>query len=290
MTRKVFLRNLRFALIFAGFRRNERNDIVADYDVFLRQEQMSEQSGEVVTNELDEPVTIALNLVHQSKQKHHIGEFVLKNWGIFRPLIGLIIFLGITSIYRSITTYPFNQFGLILTGTGIAYMALVILTLHTALKEKITAPNFYRSQAFLIVSNALILFSALFFIAFSSSNVSLRLAYWMLNSVQIQSFWFTTGLAEIRLVLLLIAIVIATLALIGVWNGKAERFITAIHAVGFAVYLDIMHRIWDALFCIELYWTQIYKIWTIYAVALAVTVISAWFMKRRNGRMIRNVT
>jgi O-antigen/teichoic acid export membrane protein len=107
----------------------------------------------------------------------------------------------------------------------------------------------------------------------------MNLVFWVLENYQRQ--WLTNGLSEIRMTILIITIVIGLWAVLGVWRGKTERFITAAHAVGFSVYLETVYKLWGALDDINTYWGQIARTGSVYIVTLIITIFFVFVISKQ---------
>ncbi|MCL2576890.1 MAG: DUF1700 domain-containing protein [Defluviitaleaceae bacterium] len=281
MTRKDFLRKLRFAL-WGGFTCNERRDVISDYEGFFVQGQSEGISESSIAEGLGDPTAIAFNLANESGKWMPIGALILKYLTQIYFAFGGIIFFGTALVY-----YNMNA-DVTLVIAGILCVCLMSVSLFFALKMKMTVPNFRKGFKGLLFTNLTILILAAFCIIFFNSRASMDFAFWVFENFQSQRLRLTTGLLEIRMICFLIAAFIGIWGIVGTWKGKTERFISAVHAVGFCVYLETVYKLWQSLNDIELYWRPAARASLVYVISIIITIISVFVLKAYGKGAVAN--
>lgn len=223
---------------------------------------------------------------HNYSLKTLIGMIFLKCERIIYLLTGVAMSLSVVFAFHSFYLYFLDFSEYTLLPGAILYLVLLILSLYISLKPSITSLKFSRGQIFPVISNTLILAMAVFCFISLNSDIVTRFAFWVTEHT-VQSRWLTNGTSEIRLIILAVTLGIGVRAFHGVWRKReVERIITLIHAVGFAVYLETVGKIWNTLSDIHLYRILVAQATAVYGIAVLFLIAVAWTVKKRgNGNV-----
>jgi uncharacterized membrane protein len=283
MTKNIFLRKLRIAL-WGGFSRGEREDVISDYEGFFEQGKSDGKNESDIAEELGDPRVIALNLAEESGKLMPAGALVLKYSERIRYLLGIFIFFGslwvFLGAYSNMNAFYFYSMLL----SSVNCVVLMTVALYLVLKRKMSKADFRRGLAGFIFANAVIGLLALLCIVFFNSTASLDLAFWALENVN--SPWITNGITEIRKFCMVVAICIGVWSVLAVWRGKTGGFISAVHAIGFYMYLETLYLSWQYLDSIDEYWIKTPKVGLVYLAGIIIAALSVLIIKKgavKNG-------
>jgi uncharacterized membrane protein len=283
MDKKWFLQRLRFAL-WGGYNRSERKDIIADYESFFAQEQSNGLSEIDIITKLGDPTTVVLNLIKESGKPMPFGALIQKYSEHISFFMGAIVFFALALIFHSMRSYQYEDMTLVTS--GIICSVIMIISLYFALKAKMKETDFRQRYKKIIISNAVLFVLAIFCCVFFNSKASMDLAFWVLENFQPQRL--TNGLSEIRMIIFLITMGIGIWAIIGVWRGKTEKFITAVHAVGFSIYLETVYKLWRVLSDIDIYWEQVAKTSLVYFATVILTIVFSFVISKHGKGAVKN--
>lgn len=277
MAKRMFLRRLYFAL-WGGFSRKERRDVVADYEGFFIESQGKGASEADVAGELGEPSVIALNLAKESGKRAPLGALMLRYWLWVNMAVGGVVFFGTAMWFHSLHIWRFPRVDII--RAGIIAVILMSGALYFAFMPKIKAHPRRGSKRGIMAANFAIFVLGVFCIWFFNSEVSLN---FHLRQIENVTNPHLSGIFQIRFWVLVLGAGIGLWAIVCLLRGKARWFITAVHAVGFCIYLETIYKLWNVLDSIEWYWIRIAQISAVYAVSLAITLTSAFFLQRKGA-------
>ncbi|MDR1704525.1 MAG: DUF1700 domain-containing protein [Clostridiales bacterium] len=271
MTRRLFIKRLRFALR-GGFSKNESRDVISDYEGFFDQGYSNGAGEDTVSAELGDPVSIALSIAREAGKAPPIGALLLKYQHVTSLLIGAALFGFALLLFYAGFWLTFWIDGLTL---NIICLLMADAGLLIALRPRLTAPDAKRDTRGLIASNAVLLALSVFCCVFFSNKASIDLAVWFVDRYPDPFFLgiFINGVSQIRLLCVLTAAGIGLHAVIAAWRGKAERILTALHALGFCAYLEVVANMWRTLDIPENYYRFLALNTVVYVVGAALAAL-----------------
>lgn len=167
--------------------------------------------------------------------------------------VGAVLFIATSLIYHNVRYYFATEIGFI--AIGILYFAISALFAYVALHHKLQNFDYKitkNATKFLLATNAAIVAFAITAFLFFHTNIAIVFSTWAVHNAPI----ITNGTSEIRLLLLLATIFIGALATHGIFKGRAENFITLLHCIIFAVYLQTIGTI-HGILEVSQYWRMV---------------------------------
>ena len=195
-----------------------------------------------------------------------------------RIILSIAIILAIGLPYHFVSLAALADYAALL---GAACLIVLYAALFIIFKPSLGLADFKRKKGRLIGINITLLVIAAASYVLFSTMASLGVALWAYE--HLRPWGVTNGIIELRWLLICIAILIGTLSFIKVIKGNSERFVTLVHAMGYAVFLTSYQRIWRDMETVSVFWDAVEGAVLIYGVAallVIATIILLIFLRK----------
>ncbi|MCL1987442.1 MAG: hypothetical protein FWG64_05660 [Firmicutes bacterium] len=192
-------------------------------------------------------------------------------------LASIMLFIATSLIYHNVRYYFATEIGIL--AIGFLYFLISAIFLYFALNRKLQSFDYKITKnltKFVIITNGIIFIFAITAFLIFHTNISIVLSTWAIHNAPI----ITNATSEIRLLLLFATIFIGILAIRGIFNGLAENFITLLHCVIFAVYLQTIGTIHGILTDISQYFSKLTTAGILYLFSITFAMIIFKYLQK----------